>query len=58
MSAGQVGQVRVPPEFLANLRTVVTPGATMLVVEDAIADGDMPLIVMVSGLPHFANNRP
>jgi hypothetical protein len=48
-NADQVVQVRVPPEFLANLRTAATPGETMLIAEDTITSGDMPLIVMVSG---------
>jgi hypothetical protein len=48
-NAEQVVQVRVPPEFLANLRSAATPGETMLIAEDAITGGDMPLIVMVSG---------
>ncbi|HWU54862.1 MAG TPA: hypothetical protein VN175_05120, partial [Rhizomicrobium sp.] len=48
-NAGQTVQVRVPQDFLAKLRTTATPGQTMLIVEDAIIGGDMPLIVMVSG---------
>lgn len=48
-NAAQVMQVRVPPEFLANLRNAATPGQTMLVAEDAITAGEVPLIVMVSG---------
>lgn len=48
-NAGQVMQVRVPPEFLANLRNAATPGQTMLIAEDAITAGEVPLIVMVSG---------
>jgi L,D-transpeptidase catalytic domain len=47
-NADQVVQVRVAPEFLANLRAAATPGETMLIAEDAITGGDMPLIVMVS----------
>ncbi|HET7083278.1 MAG TPA: L,D-transpeptidase family protein [Rhizomicrobium sp.] len=47
--AGQAMQVRVPPEFLAKLREAATPGSTMLVVENAVIGGDMPLTVMVSG---------
>jgi hypothetical protein len=48
-NAGQTVQVRVPPEFLAKLRNVATPGATLLIMEDAAIGGDMPLTVMVSG---------
>lgn len=48
-NAGQAVQVRVPPEFLAQLRAAATPGQTMLIMEDASAGGDMPLTVMVSG---------
>jgi len=48
-NAGQVVQVRVPPEFLANLRTVATPGSTLLIAEGAATSGDMPLILMSSG---------
>jgi hypothetical protein len=46
---GQKIQVRVPAEFLTDLRSVVTPGETMLIVENPIADGDAPLMTMVSG---------
>jgi hypothetical protein len=42
-------QVSVPPEFLADMHSVVTPGATMLVVEDAITGAGTPPMVMVSG---------
>jgi hypothetical protein len=48
-NADQLVQVSVPPEFLANLRAAATPGETMLIAEDAITGGDMPLTVMVSG---------
>jgi hypothetical protein len=48
-NAGQTVQVRVTPEFLARLRSVTTQGATMLIAEDAMAGGDMPMTVMVSG---------
>jgi hypothetical protein len=47
-NADQAVQVRVPPEFFANLRAVATPGMTMLIAEGAITGGDMPLTVMVS----------
>jgi hypothetical protein len=42
-------QVRVSAEFLTDLRNVVTPGETTLIVENPIADGDAPLMTMVSG---------
>ena len=42
-------KVRVAPEFLAGLRTAATPGQTMLITEGTATDGNMPLIVMVSG---------
>jgi hypothetical protein len=48
-NAGQTVQVRVPPEFLAKLRSVATSGASMLILEDGIIGSDMPLTVMVSG---------
>jgi hypothetical protein len=47
--AGQKMQVSVPPEFLADMHSVVTPGATMLIVEDAVTGGGAPPMVMVSG---------
>lgn len=46
---GQKIQIRVSAEFLTGLRSVVTPGETMLIVENPIADGDAPLMTMVSG---------
>ena len=48
-SPDQVVQVRVPPEFLANLRTVATPGSTLLIAEGVATSSDMPLILMSIG---------
>jgi hypothetical protein len=47
LNAGQITQVRVPSEFLANLRAVTTPGSTLLIAEGA--NTSAPLIVMASG---------
>ena len=46
-NSGQVAQIRVPPEFLANLRSVAIPGATLLIAEGASTSGD--LILMSAG---------
>ena len=48
-NADHVMKVRVAPEFLAGLRNAATPGQTMLITEGTATDGNMPLIVMVSG---------
>jgi hypothetical protein len=47
LNVDQVAQIRVPPEFLANLRAAATPGSTMLIAEGATTGGG--LIVMTSG---------
>jgi hypothetical protein len=48
-NADQTMQVRVPPEFLAEVRSVETPGATALIVENSIIGAGMPLVVMAGG---------